>query len=150
VKRAIAAIGVVLLASAAPSRLLAQTMTWSTAGTDNVVTVDSGQLHYRRSKALSGDKTGWWDYTISLADIDCVRFTRDKNGEMLSVAGKANDSVLKKADPNGTTHGIEESLRHVEIDFPPDASTIADSVLHDLTGSVPDLAKRVNAGYCSY
>lgn len=117
---------------------------------DNVVTVDSGQLHYRQSKSLPGDKTGWWDYTISLSDIDCVRFTREKTGDMLSVAGKANDSVLKKADPNGTTHGIEESLRHVEIDFPPDASAIADSVMRDLTGSVPGLTKRVNTGNCSY
>ena len=141
---------IAFLAIAAPLPAFAQTMTWTDAGMDNVVSVDSGELHYRQSKALPGDRTGWWDYTIALSDIDCVRFTRNASGEILIIAGKANDSVLKKADPNGTTHGYEESLRHVEIDFPADAPAIADSLVHDLSGAMPGLAKRVNTGNCIY
>ena len=143
------AIGVALLVSAAPSRLSAQTMSWDDAGTQNVVSVDSGQLHYRQSKALADDRTGWWEYAVALSDIDCLRFTRDKSGEVLSVVGNANDAVLKKADPKGTTHGYEESLRHVEIDFPPEASAIADSVVRTITNAGPELAKRTNKGACA-
>ncbi|HKU66900.1 MAG TPA: hypothetical protein VJP85_03895 [Candidatus Baltobacteraceae bacterium] len=124
-------------------------MSWNDGMTENAVTVDSGQLHYRRSKALADDKTGWWDYTIALSDIDCVQFRRLKTGDLVSIMGKANDAVLEKADPNGTTHGYEAALRHVEIDFPADASTIAEHVVRDVTGSAPRLVKRINNGACA-
>jgi hypothetical protein len=127
-----AAMGVALFVSAAPSRLLAQTTTWSDATTESVVTIDSGELHYRISKSLPGDKTGWWEYTIALADVDCLQFQRLKSGDVLSVFGKSNDSVLKKADPEGTTHGYEAALKHVEIDFAPQASASAEAIVRDL------------------
>jgi hypothetical protein len=143
------AVGVALFASAAPSRLLAQTTTWADGAMQSVVTVDSGELHYRSSKSLPDNKTGWWEYKISLTDIDCLRFQRLKSGDVLSVYGKSNDSVLKKADPEGTTQGYEAALKHVEIDFAPDASAKAEAVVRNITGALPELSKRINNGVCA-
>jgi hypothetical protein len=132
-----------------PIAAFAQTTTWGDGVTESVVTIDSGRLHYRISKSLAGDKTGWWDYTIALADIDCLQFARFKAGDVLSIYGKSNDSVLKKADPDGTTHGYEAALKHVEIDFAPRASANAEAIVRDITGALPELAKRINTGVCA-
>ena len=148
-RRAIAALGVALLLSAAPLRLLAQTATWSDGETENAVTFDSGQVHYRQSKSLPENKSGWWDYVIALADIDCLRFQALSTGDVLSIVGKSNDSVLKKADPYGTTHGYEAALKHFDIVFPPAASSIAQGLLRQLEHASPGLAKRTNQGACA-
>ncbi len=141
--------GVALVMSAAPSRLLAQTANWNDGATQNVVTLDSGQLHYRQSKPLADEKSGWWDYTVALSDIDCLQFLTFKTADILSVVGKTNDAVLKKADPYGTSHGYEAALKHFDIVFPPQASAVARALLRDLTGAQPELAKRINTGACA-
>jgi hypothetical protein len=149
VRRAIAAIGVALVLSAAPSRLRAQTIAWSDGTTESVVTIDSGQLHYRKSKPLPGNTGAWWEYTIWLSDIECVQFERPKTGDVLAIYGKSTDSVLKKADSDGTARRYEISLRHVEIDFTPQAASNAEAILRELTSAAPDLAKRINKGMCA-
>lgn len=148
-KRAIAAIGVALFLSAAPLRLLAQTATWADGETENAVTFDSGQVQYRQSKPLPGNKSGWWDYTISLSDIDCLQFQALSTGDVLSIVGKSNDSVLKKADPYGTTRGYEAGLKHFDMIFPPSASATALDLLHELQRAAPNLLRRTNTGACA-
>lgn len=148
-KRAIAAIGVALFLSAAPLRLLAQTATWTDGETENAVAFDSGEVHYRQSKSLPGDKSGWWEYTVALSEINCLQFQALGTGDVLSIVGKSNDSVLKKADPYGTTHGYEVALKHFDIVFPPNASPIAQKLLSQLERASPELAKRTNQGACS-
>lgn len=143
--RAAFAVAIAMLSTIAS----AQTQTWSDSTTESVVTIDSGQLHYRVTKSLADNKTGWWDYTVSLSDVDCIGFQRMKTGDVLIVMGKTNDAVIKKADPNGTTHGYEAALKHIDIDFSPDASAIAESTLRDITGSAPELAKTINKGACT-
>jgi len=105
------AIASLMLLLVAPVVAFAQSASWTDGETENSVSFDSGQVQYRQSKPLANNTSGWWEYTIALSDIDCLEFQAFPSGEMLSVVGKANDSVLKKADPLGTTHGYEMALK---------------------------------------
>jgi len=146
--RAFAVLFATILLTMVPLVARAQSASWTDGATENAVTFDSGQVQYRQSKPLANNTSGWWQYTIALSDIDCLQFQIFPSGEMLSVVGKANDSVLKKADPLGTTHGYEAALKHFDIMFPPSAADTAKNLLHELERASPELAKRTNKGAC--
>lgn len=132
-----------------PACALADSTTWTDGTAENTVTVDSGEVHYRQSKALDDKKSAWWEYKIALTDIDCVQFTQLSAGTVLTVVGKQSDAVIKRADPNGTGLGYEEALKHFEIDFPKERSATAKAILDEVTGSMPGLAARTNKGDCA-
>lgn len=146
--RAFAVLFATILLTMVPLVARAQSASWTDGAAENAVTFDSGQVQYRQSKPLANNTSGWWQYTIALSDIDCLQFQIFPSGEMLSVIGKANDSVLKKADPLGTTHGYEVSLKHFDIMFPPSAAETAKNLLHGLEHVSRGLAQRTNKGAC--
>jgi hypothetical protein len=149
-KRLPAAILIAWSLSALPAFVYAQSVTWTDGAYDNTATVDSGELHYRRSKPLDREKTAWWEYKVSLNDIDCLQFRRLATGDILSVIGKHSDVVIKVADLDGSDMHYETALRTLEIDFPPAASAIAANLVSQITGSRPGLAARTNKGDCIY
>ena len=147
-RRTFAVLFATIMLTMVPLVARAQSASWTDGATENSVSFDSGQVQYRQSKPLANNTSGWWLYTIALSDIDCLQFQIFASGEMLSVVGKANDSVLKKADPLGTTHGYEAALKHFDIMFPTSAADTAKNLLHELERASPGLAKRTNKGAC--